>query len=62
MKYSFVDESWEDYTYWVSTDKKTIKKSLKILRDFGGTGGSRTRVQTRKQYAFYMLSPDLIVG
>ena len=26
----------------------------------GGAGGSRTRVQTRKQQAFYMLSPDLI--
>ncbi|PTN10059.1 hypothetical protein C8N47_10242 [Mangrovibacterium marinum] len=27
---------------------------------FRGDAGSRTRVQTRKQYAFYMLSLDLI--
>ena len=25
-----------------------------------GAGGNRTRVQTRKPQAFYMLSPDLI--
>ena len=27
---------------------------------FRGAGGSRTRVQTRKQYAFYMLIQDLV--
>jgi len=26
----------------------------------GGTGGSRTRVQTGKPYVFYMLIPDLV--
>ncbi len=28
---------------------------------FGGVAGIRTRVQTRKPYAFYMLSFDLIL-
>ncbi|MCG8734816.1 Txe/YoeB family addiction module toxin, partial [Tenacibaculum finnmarkense] len=26
MKYTFVDESWEDYLYWQKTDKKKLKK------------------------------------
>ena len=34
-----------------------------VCRDLyyrGGAGGSRTRVQTRKPYAFYTLIPDLV--
>ncbi|MGV8093472.1 MAG: Txe/YoeB family addiction module toxin [Mangrovibacterium sp.] len=33
MKYSFVDESWEDYTYWASTDKKILGKINELLKD-----------------------------
>ena len=33
MKYVFVDESWEDYLYWQTTDKKKLKKINELLRD-----------------------------
>jgi len=40
-------------------DVKSRSKT-QILSGFSsGTAGSRTRVQTRKPYAFYMFSPDL---
>ncbi|MFP4488390.1 MAG: type II toxin-antitoxin system YoeB family toxin [Bacteroidales bacterium] len=26
MKYTFVNESWEDYLYWQKTDRKILKK------------------------------------
>ena len=26
MKYTFVDESWEDYLYWQKTNKKILKR------------------------------------
>ena len=33
MKYVFVDESWEDYLYWQSTDKKKLKRINELLKD-----------------------------
>ena len=33
MKYIFVDESWEDYLYWQSTDKKMLKRINDLLKD-----------------------------
>jgi len=33
MKYTFVDESWEDYLYWQQTNKKYVKKINKLLKD-----------------------------
>jgi len=33
MKYVFVDESWEDYLYWQSTDKKVLKRINVLLKD-----------------------------
>jgi len=43
MKYIFVDESWEDYLYWLATDKKILKKINDLLKDisrntFSGIG------------------------
>jgi toxin YoeB len=43
MKYIFVDESWEDYLYWQSTDKKMLAKINALLKEisrnpFSGTG------------------------
>ncbi len=32
---------------------------MKMASAFCGAGGNRTRVQTRKQYAFYMFIPRL---
>lgn len=33
MKYSFVDESWEDYLYWQKTDKKILKRINMLIKD-----------------------------
>lgn len=33
MKYSFVDESWEDYLYWQKTDKKILKRINLLIKD-----------------------------
>jgi toxin YoeB len=37
MKYVFVDESWEDYLFWQSTDKKTLKRINELLKDISRT-------------------------
>jgi toxin YoeB len=29
----FTTESWDDYTYWISQDKKTLKKINKLIAD-----------------------------
>lgn len=33
MRYTFVDESWEDYLYWQKTDKKKLKRINDLLKD-----------------------------
>lgn len=43
MKYIFVDESWEDYLYWQTTNKKMLTKINSLLKDisrnpFSGIG------------------------
>ena len=43
MKYTFVDESWEDYLYWLKTDKKILEKINDLIKDikrnpFNGLG------------------------
>jgi toxin YoeB len=37
MKYVFVDESWEDYLYWQSTDKKILRRINELLKDISRT-------------------------
>ena len=36
MKYTFVDESWEDYLYWQKTNKKILKRINNFLKDNAG--------------------------
>jgi toxin YoeB len=43
MKYTFVDESWEDYLYWQQNDLKMLLKINELFRDiarnpFSGIG------------------------
>ncbi len=33
MKKIWFDEAWEDYTYWQTQDKKTLKRINMLLRD-----------------------------
>ncbi len=40
---AWTDESWTDYVYWQSQDKKTLKRINKLINDtkrspFGGIG------------------------
>lgn len=43
MKKLFTDTAWEDYSYWLEQDAKTLKKIHRLLKDidhspFGGLG------------------------
>ncbi|MDD6490546.1 MAG: Txe/YoeB family addiction module toxin [Clostridia bacterium] len=35
---AFSDEAWEDYIYWETQDKKTLKRILKIINDIDRNG------------------------
>jgi toxin YoeB len=37
MKYIFVDESWEDYQYWLKTDKKILTRINDLIKDISRT-------------------------
>jgi toxin YoeB len=43
MKFTFVDESWEDYLYWQKNDRKMLIRINELLKDiarnpFSGIG------------------------
>lgn len=43
MKLSFLEDAWEDYLYWLQTDKATLKKINQLIKDcmrepFSGIG------------------------
>lgn len=38
MTKAFSDEAWEDYTYWETQDKKTLRKILKLIDDIDRNG------------------------
>ena len=33
MKYTFVDESWEDYLYWQKSNQKILARIHELLKD-----------------------------
>ena len=35
---AFSDEAWEDYTYWETQDKKTLKRILRLIEDIDRNG------------------------
>lgn len=35
MQKAWTDEAWEDYVYWQTQDKKTLKRINQILQDIG---------------------------
>jgi len=37
MKYIFVDESWEDYQFWLKTDKKILARINDLIKDISRT-------------------------
>lgn len=38
MNKVFTDNGWEDYTYWQTEDKKTLKKINNLLKDIDRNG------------------------
>lgn len=38
MTKSWTDEAWEDFEYWTSQDKKTLKRILQLLKDIDRHG------------------------
>lgn len=38
MRKVWFDEAWEDYLYWQSQDKKTIKRINQLLQDIDRNG------------------------
>ena len=34
------DEAWQDFEYWTTQDKKTLKRILKLLKDIDRNGYS----------------------
>lgn len=37
MQISFTTEGWEDYLYWQTTDKKTLRRINQIIKDIQRT-------------------------
>jgi len=35
---AWTDEAWEDFLYWQSQDKKTLKRIFKLLQDIDRNG------------------------
>lgn len=35
---AFSDDAWEDYTYWESQDKRTLRRILKLIEDIDRNG------------------------
>ncbi|HIL73054.1 MAG TPA: Txe/YoeB family addiction module toxin [Verrucomicrobia bacterium] len=33
MKFLFSEQAWEDYQYWLATDKKVAKRINQLIRD-----------------------------
>ena len=33
MNKSFTDEAWDDYLYWIETDKKKLKRINQLIKD-----------------------------
>ena len=40
MKISFEEQAWEQFQYWLTQDKKTLKKINKLLADISRNGHS----------------------
>ena len=37
MKLQFSTQAWDDYVYWQTTDRKTVKKINELIKDVAGS-------------------------
>ena len=50
MKKTWTEEAWEDYLYWQTQDKKTLKKINLLLADIQRNGFERNgKTRTSKK-------------
>jgi toxin YoeB len=76
MKIIFLDQAWEDYLYWQSTDKAMLKKINSLIKEieripFAGSGkpeplkhnlaGSWSRRITLEHRLVYKIEKDAVV-
>ncbi|WP_455136051.1 Txe/YoeB family addiction module toxin [Thermophilibacter sp.] len=40
MPYLWDDQAWADYQYWLTQDKKTLRRINALLKDIARTGGA----------------------
>jgi toxin YoeB len=55
MQKAWTDEAWEDYLYWQTQDKKTLRRINNILKDidrqpFSGIGKPEPLKENRQGY------------
>ena len=43
---AFSDEAWEDYTYWETQDKKTLRRIHKLINDIDRNGYDELMIKT----------------
>ncbi len=51
-KFLFDDKAWEDYLYWQSQDKKTLKRINNLLKDIERNGNNGIRIIQCKDHYF----------
>ena len=55
MNKMFTDNGWEDYTYWQTEDKKTLKKINNLIKDISSSIESdaeelKKQLENKKEY------------
>lgn len=74
MPYLWSDEAWEDYQYWLSQDKKTLKRVNSLLKEIArgdgkphdkaeilkGTDGLRSVRVDQKNRLVYKVEGDVV--
>lgn len=55
MHKDFSDDAWADYTYWITQDKKTLKKIHQLLADIerNGNDGIGSPEPLRENFSGY---------
>lgn len=76
MKISFSEKGWEDFSYWLQEDKKTLKKIQKLLDDISRNGnvgmghpeplkgnltGYWSREIDKKNRLIYLIDGDIVL-
>lgn len=53
MNKLWTDDAWEDYLYWVTQDKKTLKRINQLLKDIDRNGYSGIGKPEPLRYELY---------